>query len=114
MKKVFPCDRHLSLFDGNSLSLFKGRKVNLARSRFHNSQTNRNAVDRSSPHSGQNGLGLSAAKNQKPQNFSRHIDLITSSRAMIKRFPTRLAKAGTKTWASRVCGTGSVASSAIS
>src|SRR3984893_16750248 len=34
----------------------------------------------------------SAAKNQKPQNFLRLIDLITSSRAMNMRFPTHLAK----------------------
>jgi len=45
--------RKLDLNDG-SLSLLAAGKVNLARSRFHNSQTNRNAVDRSSPCSGQN------------------------------------------------------------
>jgi hypothetical protein len=37
--------------------------------------------------------------NQKPPNFSRLIVPITSSRAMIMRFPTHLAKAGTKNWA---------------
>jgi hypothetical protein len=45
----------------------------------------------------------SAAMNQKPQNFLRLIGLTISSRAMIMRFPTRLAKAGTKNWPSRAC-----------
>jgi hypothetical protein len=45
----------------------------------------------------------SAEKNRKQQNFSRLISLITSSRAMITRFPTRLAKTGTKNCRSRAC-----------
>ena len=56
-------------FDGNSLSLFKGRKVNLARSRFHNSQTNRNAVDRSSPRSGQNLSRVNATIGYEPEGL---------------------------------------------
>jgi Calcineurin-like phosphoesterase len=45
----------------------------------------------------------SAAKKWKRQNFSRRIGLITSSRVIIIRFPTPLAKVGTKNWESRVC-----------
>jgi hypothetical protein len=45
------------IVDDGSLSLLAPRKINLARSRFHNSQTDRNAVDRASSRSGQNRQG---------------------------------------------------------
>jgi hypothetical protein len=78
-------------------------KIHLARSRFHDSQTNRNTVDRSSSRSGQIRLGRQRRRIRGRRTSCDLSDLITSSRGMIMRFPTRLAKAGTKNWASLVC-----------
>src|SRR4029077_4200221 len=47
------------IMTANSLSMFAARKINLARSRFHDSRTNWNAVDRSSSRSAQDTLSAS-------------------------------------------------------
>jgi hypothetical protein len=67
--------------------------------RFNNSGINADAVDRSSSRSGPRIVRGSAAKNRNPENFSRLIGPITSSRAIIIRFPRRPGRAGTKNWA---------------
>jgi hypothetical protein len=87
----------------DSISLLEGAKINLARSRFYDSQTNRETVDRSSSRSAQDSLEAVAVKNRKLRNFWRPIGPIILFPAMIMHFLTRLAKAGTRGSAKRVC-----------